>query len=97
MRYDIHLFKAEIGDTRNEFVCRSFQNRMRENFSLTREVDFKDEDDMRRKLRGVLPLSDVESTIKTLNAWSKHVLDFFDVELTEEQAESLGWRKGKQK
>ena len=64
---------------------------------LIKEFRFKNEDDMREKLGGILLAYDIDSTIHTLRAQSKDVLHFSDVEITEQQAESLGLTKGKQK
>jgi hypothetical protein len=96
MRYDIRLFNAGPNVDGDKYICGIQPDSRRAGIFLIKEFRFKNEDDMREKLDGILPAYDIDSTIHTLRAQSKDVLHFSDVEITEQQAESLGLTKGKQ-
>ena len=59
--------------------------------NLVKAVYFQDEDELRRRLDGVLAAIQIEKTIEYLQQSESSIVDFLSVELTEEKAELLGW------
>ena len=67
MKFDIHLFRSVNSEERRKYICSSKRSGIA-GIHLVEQIDLKDEDHLRQSLKGILSSSDIESTIKTLEA-----------------------------
>lgn len=60
---------------------------------LSGETNFGSEDEMRLRLKGILLSTSIERAIQILQSHEMQQVEYRKIELSDEQAQSLGWPK----
>ena len=93
MKYDIVLFNADRGE--HKYLCRILGLNDASILFVKDDAKFSDEDELRKKLTGILLASEIDTALRILRSHHLQEARFHHVEIASHQLETIGWRTPK--